>query len=94
MQTIAEDEIKKEMANGNYNINYEKLYKDIAQMANNQEVKLENISNNNLSYTMIEFYTLIAMACLYGGILGMVAINQNLPNMGAVRKKNCKFICK
>ena len=51
------------------------------EITNNQEVKLENISNNNLSYTMIEFYTLIAMACLYGGILGMVAINQNLPNM-------------
>ena len=37
--------------------------------------------NENLSYTMIEFYTLIAMACLYGGILGMVTINQNLANM-------------
>lgn len=42
---------------------------------------IENISSNNLSYTMIEFYTLIAMTCLYGGILGMVAINQNLANM-------------
>ncbi len=62
-------------------------------MTNNQEVKLENISNNNLSYTMIEFYTLIAMACLYGGILGMVAINQNLPNMGSIRKKSSKFLC-
>ena len=30
---------------------------------------------------MIEFYTLIAMTCLYGGILGMIAINQNLANM-------------
>lgn len=60
-------------------------------MTNNQEVKLKNISNNNLSYTMIEFYTLIAMACLYGGILGMVAINQNLPNMSAIRKKNSKL---
>ena len=44
-------------------------------------VRLNDISNNNLSYTMIEFYTLIAMSCLYGGILGAVAINQNLPNM-------------
>lgn len=79
------------MASGNYNINYENLYKSIFEMTNNQEVKLKNISNNNLSYTMIEFYTLIAMACLYGGILGMVAINQNLPNMSAIRKKNCKL---
>lgn len=79
------------MASGNYNINYENLYKSILEMTNNQEVKLKNISNNNLSYTMIEFYTLIAMACLYGGIIGMVAINQNLPNMSTIRKKNSKF---
>ena len=30
---------------------------------------------------MIEFYTLIAMACLYGGILGTVSINNVLANM-------------
>ena len=40
-----------------------------------------DISKSNLSYTMIEFYTLIAMTCLYGGLLGVTAINQNLANM-------------
>lgn len=50
-------------------------------MTQNQETKIKNISNKNLSYTMIEYYTLIAMACLYGGMLGMVEINQNLANM-------------
>lgn len=78
---LAEDEIKKEILSGNYNIDYEKIYKNLVDIAENQEVKIKNISSNNLSYTMIEFYTLIAMACLYGGILGMVAINQNLANM-------------
>lgn len=53
----------------------------------NQKVKLKNISNSNLSYTMIEFYTLIAMACLYGGMLGMTAINQNLANMSNKGKR-------
>lgn len=81
VKTMAEDEIKKEMLAGNYNVDYEKIYKNILEITQNQEVNIENISSNNLSYTMIEFYTLIAMACLYGGILGMVAINQNLPNM-------------
>lgn len=52
-----------------------------------QEVKLKNISNSNLSYTMIEFYTLIAMACLYGGMLGMTSINQNLANMSNKGKR-------
>lgn len=53
----------------------------------NQEIKLKNIQNSNLSYTMIEFYTLIAMACLYGGILGMTVINQSLANMSNKGKR-------
>lgn len=44
-------------------------------------------SNHNLSYTMIEFYTLIAMTCLYGGILGMVAMNRSLANMSSKGKR-------
>lgn len=85
--TLAEEEIKKEMMAGNYSINYEEIYTTILEMIQNQEAKTEDISNNNLSYTMIEFYTLIAMTCLYGGILGMVAINQNLPNMSSNGKR-------
>lgn len=62
---------------------YETLYNDAYnEMINLQEkVSINNITTNNLSYTMIEFYSLIAMTCLYGGILGMTAINQVLPNM-------------
>ena len=44
-------------------------------------------SSSNLSYTMIEFYTLIAMTALYGGILGMTAINQVLANMSHKGKR-------
>lgn len=53
----------------------------VVEMQKTNQANIENISNSNLSYTMIEFYTLIAMTCLYGGILGMVAVNQNMPNM-------------
>ncbi len=81
VSNLAETEIKKEMTAGNYRVDYEKIYKDVLETAQNQEAKIENVSRNHLSYTMIEFYTLIAMTCLYGGILGMVAINQNLANM-------------
>lgn len=81
VQNIAENEIEKELLTGNYNIDYEKIYQNVLEITQSQEANIENISSNNLSYTMIEFYTLIAMACLYGGILGMVAINQNLANM-------------
>lgn len=67
---------------------YQKIYQEISDIIENQEVKLNNISNSNLSYTMIEFYTLIAMSCLYGGMLGMVAINKTLANMSNQRKKS------
>ena len=61
---------------------YEKLYK-----MNDTSSNIKDISSSNLSYTMIEFYTLIAMACLYGGTLGMVAINKNLANMSSNGKR-------
>lgn len=81
LNNVAENEIKKELTTGNYNIDYEKIYNNIIENIEKEEAKIKNISNSNLSYTMIEYYTLIAMTCLYGGILGMVAINQNLANM-------------
>lgn len=76
---LAQEQIKQEMLAGQ--VDYEKIYQNVWEMTKNQEAKLEDVSSKHLSYTMIEFYTLIAMTCLYGGILAMVAINQNLPNM-------------
>lgn len=82
-----ENEIRTQMASGDFNVNYEKIYNEAVSLAQNQKVKIKNISRSNLSYTMIEFYTLIAMACMYGGILGMAAINNNLPNMTKIGKR-------
>ena len=45
---------------------------------------LKDVSGSRLSYTMIEFYTLIAMTCLYGGMLGMVAMGYALQPRVAV----------
>lgn len=61
---------------------YEEMYTDIYSIVDSH-ANIKDISSSNLSYTMIEFYTLIAMTCLYGGILGIVAINQNLANMSS-----------
>ena len=51
------------------------------------DVEIKNISNKNLDYMMIEFYTLIAMACIYGGMLGMTTINQSLANISNKGKR-------
>lgn len=87
INNLSETKIKEEISNGNYNVDYEKIYKEVIVMASKDEVKITDISNNNLSYTMIEFYTLIAMTCLYGGLLGCFAINQNLANMTSQGKR-------
>lgn len=61
------------------------VYFEITQMV--KEPQIKDISKAHLSYTMIEFYTLIAMTALYGGILGMYAVNQVLANMSANGKR-------
>lgn len=66
---------------------YAKIYQEVNTLVANNQANIKDISSHHLSYTMIEFYTLIAMACLYGGILGMVAINQNLANMSNKGKR-------
>ena len=87
IKNLTKEEIEKEISLGN-NIDYNNIYNKVSQLiANNNEAKINNVANKNLSYTMIEFYTLIAMACLYGSILSMVAINQALPNMGSIGKR-------
>ena len=86
---MMESIIKKEMANGNYNVitDYDSYVNEIKNLINVDNVKLNDISNKNMSYTMIEYYSLIAMACMYGGMISMTIINKMLPNMDAVGKR-------
>lgn len=60
---------------------------EISKIMANTEAKINNISNKNLGYTMIEYYTLIAMAALYGGTISMNATNYKLANMNPVGKE-------
>lgn len=64
---------------------YQDLYNKIKQKGEAKQIV--DISSRNLSYTMIEFYTLIAMTCLYGGILGLTVMNQNLANQSSNGKR-------
>ncbi len=68
-----------------------KIYADLSELIENQDTKLNNISNKNLSYTMIEYYTLIAMTCLYGGTISMYITNYKLANMNSVGKKEHQY---
>ena len=77
---MIQDEIIKENKLGN-TIDYQVIYQKVEKIIQESKSNIEDISSSNLSYVMIEFYTLIAMTCLYGGVISMEAMNQALPNM-------------
>lgn len=79
INSVSKDLINDEMTSNNQ-INYEEIYQRVLNKIN-EEIKLNDTSPSNLSYTMIEYYTLIAMTCLYGGIIGMTSTNNMLANM-------------
>lgn len=87
INNLSEEKIKNELSNSRINIDYNIIYSKVIDTINNAKSNIEDVSSDNLSYTMIEFYTLIAMSCLYGGILSMVAINNILPNMTSIGKR-------
>ena len=60
---------------------------EISKIMANTDAKINDVSNKNLGYTMIEYYTLIAMAALYGGTISMNATNYKLANMNPVGKR-------
>lgn len=81
IETMVSQEMQDQMAKGNTNVDVNEIIQNAYKNAESDEVNLKNISNKNMNYVMIEFYTLIAMSCLYGSIIAMYCINQNLPNM-------------
>lgn len=89
MKNIASSELEKlpKDETGNLNSFYAGVYVKALKLMENNDANIKDVSSDHLSYTMIEFYTLIAMTCLYGGILGMVSVNQNLANMSSQGKR-------
>ena len=60
------------------------IYGDVGFVQNiKSNVKMIDVSKDNLSYMQIEYYSLIAMAVMYGGMLGLTAINNSLADFGS-----------
>lgn len=87
INSLVEKELENTLPMELANINYEEIYKNTISKIEGTNSNIEDISRENLSYTMIEFYTLIAMASLYGGILAIVSINNCLANMTSQGKR-------
>lgn len=78
---LINDLVEKEISNSNYHqFDYQTITTNAINKVKNSKANIKDISSSNLSYTMIEYYTLIAMTCLYGAIIGMTSINRNLAN--------------
>ena len=87
IENLSKKEVETEIANENFSIDQEKIVNNILNKIKSEKVEFKNISNSNLSYMQIEYYTLIAMACMYGGMLGLTAINNSLANMSSKGKR-------
>ena len=85
-ETLINKEIEDEFKSGNTNIDYKDIYNKVTGKITS-DVKLNDISNSNLSYTMIEYYTLIALTILYGGTISLYMVNKTLPNLSEVGKR-------
>lgn len=85
-ETLINKEIENEFKSGNTNIDYKDIYNKVTDKIIS-DVKLNDISNSNLSYTMIEYYTLIALTILYGGTISLYMVNKTLPNLSEVGKR-------
>ena len=87
IENLSKKTIEKNIDEGNYLINTEEIVNDILNKIENQKIDLKNIANSNLSYMQIEYYTLIAMACMYGGMIGLTTINNCIANMSSKGKR-------
>lgn len=80
-------EVENNIKNNIYDKNILEIKDNIINKINTYNAEIEDISLTNLSYMQIEYFTLIAMACMYGGLLGLTAINNNLANMSSKGKR-------
>ncbi len=81
LTNIIEEKLNSTVIDGSIEEFIQNVREDAISMLDTSSLQIRDITSKKLSYTMIEFYTLIAMTALYGGIIGMTAINQNLANM-------------
>ena len=87
MNNIVKNNISNMNSYKNYPIDYELIYQNAANLIQNQKANIVDISNNNLDFIMIEYYTVIAMTCLYGSMTSLLIINYNLANMSNKGKR-------
>ena len=61
------------------NMGMDTISQEIEKYLTENDIKINNKASDNLDYMKIEYYTLIAMVCLYAGNVAMITIGRTLP---------------
>ena len=69
----------------NPNILHDKILEKISASGD----YMNDITNKSSDRTVLYFYTLIGMACLYSGFFGIIAVNQNEANLSKLGARLC-----
>jgi len=72
--------VENAMSSGN-GVDINKIYSDVIQKLNSDKEYTNNISKQNMDFMVIEFYTLIAMTCLFGAMMTTSVISNYLANI-------------
>lgn len=78
--TIIENNVQNEIMSGK-NPDTTKIYNDVMTDLNNDKTYLNEMSKSNVDYIVIEFYTLIAMAALFGAMITSEVVSNYLANI-------------
>ncbi len=84
---IIDYNVKEAIISGS-NVDVNKIYSDVIQKLNSNEEYTNNISKHNMDFMVIEFYTLIAMTCLFGALMTSSVISNYLAN---INKKGARL---
>lgn len=79
--------VESAMSSGNQ-VDINKIYNDVIEKLSSDKEYTNNISKQNMNYMVIEFYTLIAMTCLFGAMMTTSVISNYLAN---INKKGARL---
>lgn len=66
-----------------YEYNPESIVNVVKEIFLSENKYFDDSSSKNMNMMEIEFYTLIGMACLYGGFLALIVVNETEANLSA-----------
>ena len=88
IMNVGMTEIMSLVKSGKTDIDYQSLFKEEAEKIMGDDTGLTDTSPKNMSFVMIEYYSLIAMACMYSGLLSMTLMNYRLANISPVGRRS------